>query len=360
MLVADLDRQHRVLQLRKPLLRLFDGVPGRLDQRDRAVRARGAGLCVPVAIRQPMAGDELATRAPGPGIRRLNRTEQLLLEPVAKVLVDLLVRIAEIVERKRDLIGRLTDLADDPLAGFKGGVRHDDQITRHPEVPRKDLVDVPLIFPAFLISSQQIDHLLGRWGYVVVFAVVLAQASGVPVPGTTALAAAAVYAATTHRLAIAGVIIAAAAGAILGFAISFAVGRAGGWRLLDRYGARLRLTEMRLRSARAFFASRGGTVVVLSRFVTGLRTWGGLIAGANLMPWPRFLVMNVIGGLAWAIGNGIGYYLFGDAINSASTAVQIALIALGVVSFLATVLVLRNRARSFVRSAEPERSHAAD
>jgi len=69
-----------------------------------------------------------------------------------------------------------------------------------------------LLIPAFLVSGHQIDHLLGRWGYAVVFIVVLAQASGVPVPGTTVLAAAAVYAATTHRLAIAWVIIAAAAG----------------------------------------------------------------------------------------------------------------------------------------------------
>ncbi len=219
---------------------------------------------------------------------------------------------------------------------------------------------VSLIIPAFLISGHQIDDLLGRWGYWVVFVVVLAQASGVPVPGTTALAAAAVYAGTTHRLAIVGVIVAAAAGAIIGFAVSFAVGRYGGWRLLDRYGARFGLTEVRLRSARAFFAARGGAVVVLSRFVTGLRTWGGLLAGANLMPWPRFLVMNVIGGLAWSIANGIGYYLFGNAINSASTAVQIALVAFAVLSFLATMAVLRHRARTFIRTNDPEGSRAAE
>ena len=217
-----------------------------------------------------------------------------------------------------------------------------------------------MITPALLISGHEIDHLLGRWGYWLVFLVVLAQASGVPVPGTTALAAAAVYAGTTHRLAIAGVITAAAAGAIIGFAVSFAVGRYGGWRLLDRYGTRLGLTAVRLRSARAFFASRGGAVVVLSRFVTGLRTWGGLIAGANLMPWPRFLVMNVIGGLAWSIVNGVGYYLFGDAINSASTAVQILLVALAVASFLATIAVLRHRARRFIRTTEPEGSHVSE
>ena len=217
-----------------------------------------------------------------------------------------------------------------------------------------------LFIPAFLVSGHQIDRLLGHWGYAVVFVVVLLQASGVPVPGTTALAAAAVYAATTHRLAITGVIVAAAAGAILGFAISYAAGRYGGWRLLDRFGARVGLTELRLQAARAFYAKHGSTVVVLSRFVTGLRTWGGLIAGANLMPWPQFLVMDVVGGLAWSVANGVGYYLFGNAINGASTVVQIALVAFAVVSFVVTVLVLRTRARSFIRATEPEGSGVPD
>ncbi len=217
-----------------------------------------------------------------------------------------------------------------------------------------------LLTPALLVSSQQIDHLLGSWGYSLVFVMVLAQASGIPVLGTTALAAAAVYAGTTHRLGLPGVVFAGAAGAIIGFTISFAIGRAGGGRLLARYGPRVGLTEIRLRAAQAFFASRGGTVVILSRFVTGLRTWGGLIAGANLMPWPRFLLMNVIGGLAWSIANGVGYYVFGDAINRASTVVQIALVALAVVSFVVTVFVLRNRTRSFLRRTAPEASRAPD
>ena len=217
-----------------------------------------------------------------------------------------------------------------------------------------------VIVPAFLISGHDIDQLLSRWGYWVVFLVVLAQASGIPGPGTTALAAAAIYAGSTHRLEIAGVIAAAAAGAILGFAISFAIGRSGGWRLLRRYGARFGLTEVRLRAAQAFFVAHGGAVVVLSRFVTGLRTWGGLIAGANLMPWPRFLLMDVTGGLAWSIANGLGYYWFGDAINGASTAVQIVLIAFAVISLVATMAVLRHRARTFLQAADGESSGASD
>ena len=48
------------------------------------------------------------------------------------------------------------------------------------------------------------------------FAVVALQALGAPLPGTTALIAAAVYAATSHGLPIVGVIVAGALGALAG------------------------------------------------------------------------------------------------------------------------------------------------
>jgi membrane protein DedA with SNARE-associated domain len=202
-----------------------------------------------------------------------------------------------------------------------------------------------ILLPAFLISGRQIDHLLGRWGYWLVFAIVLLQSSGVPVPGTTALAAAAIYAGSTHNLAILGVIAAAAAGATIGYAVSFALGRWGGWRLLEKYGHRIRLTPLRLELGRQFYGRHGGKVVFLGRFVTGLRTWGGLIAGANLMSWPRFLIIDAVGGIAWAVANGLGYFYFGDIVRNASTGVNVLLAIAGIASFVVTVTYLRRRAR---------------
>jgi membrane protein DedA with SNARE-associated domain len=211
-----------------------------------------------------------------------------------------------------------------------------------------------LLLAAFLISSRQIDHLLGRWGYALVFAVVVLQASGVPVPGTTALAAAAIYAGTTHRLAIIGVIAAAAAGAIIGYAVSFALGRWGGWRLLENYGHRIRLTRRRLDLGRHFYALHGGKVVFFGRFVTGLRTWGGFLAGANLMSWPRFLAIDAAGGIAWAVANGLGYFYFGDVVSNASTGVDVLLAIAGIALFIASATYLRRRVRGLSLASEPE------
>jgi membrane protein DedA with SNARE-associated domain len=51
------------------------------------------------------------------------------------------------------------------------------------------------------------------------------ESRGVPLPGETALIAAAVYAGTTHELDIFGVVAAAAAGAVIGDKIAYEIGR---------------------------------------------------------------------------------------------------------------------------------------
>jgi membrane protein DedA with SNARE-associated domain len=209
-----------------------------------------------------------------------------------------------------------------------------------------------MLHAALIISGHQIDHLLGRWGYALVFAVVLMQASGVPVPGTTALILAATYAGSTHHLVIAGVVAAASVAAVVGYGVSYGLGRRGGWNLLTRYGHHLRLTPERLRLGRYLFMLHGGKVVFFGRFVTGLRTWGGFLAGATRMSPARFLVFNLLGGLAWATSNGLGYFYFGHAIVNASTPVNVALWAALLASFAATVVYARRRGTSLRLAAE--------
>jgi membrane protein DedA with SNARE-associated domain len=84
----------------------------------------------------------------------------------------------------------------------------------------------------------------GYWG--VALAVGL-ESMGVPVPGETALVAAALYAGKTHALNIWVLIALASAGAILGDNIAYWIGREIGFRLLLRYGGYIGLTESRIK-----------------------------------------------------------------------------------------------------------------
>ncbi len=207
------------------------------------------------------------------------------------------------------------------------------------------------------MSSHEIEHLVHQYGCLLVLVVVALQAVGAPLPGTTALIAASLYAAAAHGLPIEGVIAAGAAGALAGTTAGFALGRWGGESLLLRIGARLRQGPERVMRLREEFASHGGPWVIVGRFVSGVRNVIGLLAGASGMPLSRFLPLSAAAATVWALGNGLGYYWFGHALARASTWVQVVMVCAGVVWMLLSITLLRRRAlRAAQRSSVAELS----
>lgn len=166
-----------------------------------------------------------------------------------------------------------------------------------------------------LIDRATLDAFIASYGYAAVFVVVGLESSGLPLPGESALLAAAVYAGTTHQLSIAGVIAAAAAGAILGDNVGYLVGRGLGVPLLKRYGPRIGLDGRKLRLTQYLFREQGGKVVFFGRFIAVLRAFAALLAGANRMPWPRFFTFNALGGVAWAGLYGTAAFVFGKSFH---------------------------------------------
>jgi membrane protein DedA with SNARE-associated domain len=155
-----------------------------------------------------------------------------------------------------------------------------------------------------------IRHLLESYGYLGLFVLVALEGLGVPLPGEAALLTAAAYAATGH-LWIVGVIMAAAAGAIAGGVGGYWVGRTGGLALVQRYGRVWRLDETKLDRVGDFFRRHGGKAVFLGRFVALLRMWAALLAGVARMPYGRFALYTVAGGVCWATVFGTLGYVFG-------------------------------------------------
>src|SRR5260370_5497388 len=85
-------------------------------------------------------------------------------------------------------------------------------------------------------------------------------------PGETMLLVAAIAAGTTHQLSIAGGIVAAASGAILGDNLGFWVGREGGYPLLRRYRPYIHVEERPLKLGQYLFLKHGGKGVFFRRF----------------------------------------------------------------------------------------------
>ena len=166
-----------------------------------------------------------------------------------------------------------------------------------------------------LFDSASLSGILSSYGYWAIFAVILLESAGVPMPGETVLVAAAVYAGSHKGLDIGLVVAAAAAAAILGDNVGFLVGRRLGEPLLVRYGARMGFDSRKQLLGRYLFRRYGGAVVFFGRFAAVLRTYAALLAGINgLEPWTFFL-WNAAGGIAWATLFGIGGYVLGQGID---------------------------------------------
>ena len=167
-------------------------------------------------------------------------------------------------------------------------------------------------------GSQHIVHLpgflhaleptLNQYGYLVVAGFVLLEDFGVPVPGETILILGAVYAGA-GRLDIWLVGLLAFLGAVVGDNIGFAIGHFGGRALVERFGRYVLLTKERLDKATGFFERRGGWIVVVARFIEGLRQANGIIAGIVGMHWAKFVAFNALGAALWvAVWTCVGYF----------------------------------------------------
>ena len=173
-------------------------------------------------------------------------------------------------------------------------------------------------------------------GYPIVFGLIAIETMGIPVPGETALIAAALLA-HDGQLDIVPLIVIASLAAIVGDNIGFAIGRKGGRRVFAApgplYEHRLKLLE----HGEPFFEKHGPKAVFLGRWVSGLRIASAWLAGINNMSWPTFLFWNALGGIAWATSIALGVYLLGkvaeDVLKTAGPALAVVGV-LGIVGFL--------------------------
>ena len=180
-------------------------------------------------------------------------------------------------------------------------------------------------------------HLLLDYGLVLLFLLVGVEAAGIPLPGETALVAAAVLA--HDHWGIEWVIVVAAAGAIVGDNTGYWIGRVGGRKLIERFNFTRRYAERALPPSERFFARHGGKTIFLARFIALLRITAAWLAGVTRMSWWRFFLWNAAGGIVWATGVGLlAYYAgkaAGDAVGRYGLYGGVVVIALGVLVILA-------------------------
>ena len=203
-----------------------------------------------------------------------------------------------------------------------------------------------------MFGLHGLEHLLGTYGYGLVFVVIMLEAMGVPFPGESMIIGASIYAATTGKLHIYGVIPAAIGGAIMGDNFGYMIGRWAGVPLLRRYGRHVGLNDRRMDLSRYLFKTQGGKVVFVGRFIAILRTFVALFAGATNMEWKTFLLWNAVGGALWATLYGVGAYLLGDAMKRLAGPIGIGIGVVAALVIVAAIVVLRRNERHLEDKAE--------
>jgi membrane protein DedA with SNARE-associated domain len=199
---------------------------------------------------------------------------------------------------------------------------------------------------------HHLSALAASYGYAAVFGLIFAESVCIPVPGEGILIVAALFAARTHRLEIAGVIATAAVAAFLGTSVGYLLGRSAGLPLLARYGGYVGLSPARRRLGQYLFLRHGAKIILLGRFIAFLRAFEGILAGINRMPFRRFSLFNALGAIAWTSAFGLGAYFFGRAFVHLSRPIGVAALVLGALGLVAGFLYVRSQEEALQREAD--------
>lgn len=154
------------------------------------------------------------------------------------------------------------------------------------------------------------DRLIEQYGLALVFANVLAERIGLPIPAAPSLilAGALVADGKLSALAVFGVAFCAC---MIGDAAWYVAGRLYGRRVVKLL-CRVSLSpDYCVRQTETRFARWGGLTLVLAKFVPGLSTISRPLAGALRLGWPVFLALNGLGTALWAgaaIGAGVLFH----------------------------------------------------
>ncbi len=141
--------------------------------------------------------------------------------------------------------------------------------------------------------------------------------------------------------------------AILGDQIGYWIGRAAGSALYRREDS-LFFRRSHLQRAHDFYEKYGGRAVILARFVPIVRTFCPPVAGAANMPYPRYLIYDIFGGMIWVGAMILGGYFLGRTIPNISQRIHYVILVVIFLSLLPAVIsILRARRDGQLPAASP-------
>lgn len=160
-----------------------------------------------------------------------------------------------------------------------------------------------------------IRHALARWGYLALAVILLGEDAGLPLPGEMTLLLSSFLSHKTSGLHLALLIAVGVAAAIVGDNLGYFLGKWLGRRLLRWMRDKFHMEE-EIAIATVQIRRHGPATIFWSRFVFGLRTLAGPVAGALGMEWKVFLLYNALGAAAWVTTIALTGYAFANKFDS--------------------------------------------
>ncbi|MFF2941913.1 DedA family protein [Streptomyces niveus] len=192
--------------------------------------------------------------------------------------------------------------------------------------------------------------------YLLVGVVIGLESLGIPLPGEIVLVSSALLASQHGDINPYILGACATAGAIIGDSIGYAIGRKGGRPLLAWLAGKFpkHFGEPQIAMAERSFQKWGMWAVFFGRFVALLRIFAGPLAGVLRMPYWKFLIANVLGGIVWAGGTTAVVYSLGVVAEAWLKRFSWLGLVLAVLIGLTSMLVIKSRAKKASEQAEAQ------
>lgn len=153
----------------------------------------------------------------------------------------------------------------------------------------------------------------GVWVYAILFVIVFCETGLVVtpfLPGDSLLFAVGSLAAIGALNVVTATVLLILA-AIAGDTVNYWIGDYVGPKVFHEEHSRFLNKEYLLRTHR-FYEKHGGKTIIIARFLPIIRTFAPFVAGVGSMTYRRFLMFNIVGGIAWVLLFVLAGYFFGN------------------------------------------------
>ena len=196
-----------------------------------------------------------------------------------------------------------------------------------------------------LYSPDGLKELIRSGGAPLVCGIVFIETGffvGFFLPGDSLLITAGIFAAA-DVLPLKWLLLPVMACAIVGDQIGYWIGRTAGPALYRREDS-LFFRRSHLQRAHDFYEKYGGRAVILARFVPIVRTFCPPVSGAAKMPYSRYVLFDIVGGVSWVSATILGGFFLGRTVPNISQRIHYVILVVVVLSVLPAVIsILRSR-----------------